>query len=95
MTRGKRFGLSAAQKSDLWRRWKARQSLYEIGRAFGREHSSIRCLVSRYGLSRRSGGARLHFAVGKHTARNPLTPWVVVGPVGFEPMIAMECDQKT
>src|SRR6202165_1373741 len=49
MTRGKRFGLSAAQKSDLWRRWKAGQSLHEIGRAFGKEHSSIRCLVSRYG----------------------------------------------
>src|SRR5258708_4841046 len=49
MTQGKRFGLSAAQKSDLWRRWKAGQSLHEIGRAFGKEHSSIRCLVSRYG----------------------------------------------
>ena len=49
MTQGKRFGLSAAQKSDLWCRWKAGQSLHEIGRAFGKEHSSIRCLVSRYG----------------------------------------------
>src|SRR6266581_8364588 len=49
MTRGKRFGLSAAQKSDMWCRWKAGQSLHEIGRAFGKEHSSIRCLVSRYG----------------------------------------------
>ncbi len=49
MNQGKRFGLSAAQKSDLWRRWKAGQSLHEIGRAFGKEHSSIRCLVSRYG----------------------------------------------
>jgi len=46
---GKRFGLSAAQKSDMWRRWKAGQSLHEIGRAFGKEHSSIRCLVSRHG----------------------------------------------
>ncbi len=49
MTRGKRFGLSAAQKSDMWCRWKAGQSLHEIGRAFGKEHSSIRCLVSRHG----------------------------------------------
>ena len=47
MTEGKRFGLSAAQKSDMWGRWKAGQSLHEIGRAFGKEHSSIRCLVSR------------------------------------------------
>src|ERR1700692_4795536 len=49
MRAGKRFGLSAAQKSDVWRRWKAGQTLHEIGRAFGKEHSSIRCLVSRYG----------------------------------------------
>ena len=42
MAEGKRFGLSAMQKSELWRRWKAGQSLHEIGRAFGKEHSSIR-----------------------------------------------------
>jgi IS30 family transposase len=49
MTQAKRFGLSAEQKSDMWRRWKAGESLHEIGRAFGKEHSSIRCLVSRHG----------------------------------------------
>jgi Helix-turn-helix domain len=49
MRPGKRFGLSAAQKDDMWCRWKAEQSLHEIGRAFGKEHSSIRCLVSRNG----------------------------------------------
>jgi hypothetical protein len=49
MIQGKRFGLSAAQKSDMWCRWKAGQSLHEIGRAFGKSHSSIRCLVSRHG----------------------------------------------
>src|ERR1700683_4639715 len=49
MKPGKRFGLSAEQKIDVWRRWKAGQTLHEIGRAFGKEHSSIRCLVSRYG----------------------------------------------
>jgi IS30 family transposase len=46
MAEGKRFGLSAMQKSDMWRRWKAGQSLHEIGRAFGKSHSSIRCVVS-------------------------------------------------
>jgi len=35
MTQEKRFGLSAAQKSDMWRRWKAGQSLHEIGRLSG------------------------------------------------------------
>src|SRR6202142_3428044 len=49
MKRGKRFGLSAEQKIDVWRRWKAGQTLHEIGRAFGKEHSSIRCLVARHG----------------------------------------------
>ena len=46
---GRRFGFSAEQKLDVWRRWKAGQALHEIGRAFGKEHSSIRCLVSRHG----------------------------------------------
>src|SRR6266850_1496631 len=60
MRPGKRFGLSTVQKSELWRRWKAGQSLHEIGRAFGKEHSSIRCLVARHGgivpaVRRRSG----------------------------------------
>src|SRR6202790_873955 len=49
MRQGRRFGLSAEQKLDVWRRWKAGQTLHEIGRAFGKEHSSIRCLVSRHG----------------------------------------------
>jgi hypothetical protein len=47
MRPGKRFG--AAQKSEMWRRWKAGDSLHAIGRAFGKEHSSIRCVVSRHG----------------------------------------------
>jgi transposase, IS30 family len=45
MKPGKRFGLSAIEKRDIWSRWKAGQSLHEIGRAFGKEHSSIRCLL--------------------------------------------------
>ncbi len=49
MRKGQRFGLSTVQKSELWCRWKAGQSLHEIGRALGKEHSSIRCLVARHG----------------------------------------------
>jgi IS30 family transposase len=49
MKPGKRFGLSAEQKSEMWRRWKAGQTLHEIGRAFGKRHTSIRCLVSLHG----------------------------------------------
>jgi len=49
MRPGKRFGLSAAQKSEMWCRWKAGDSLHAIGRALGKEHSSIHCVVSRHG----------------------------------------------
>src|ERR1700683_1049108 len=41
MRPGKRFGLSAIEKSDVWRRWKAGETLHEIGRAFSKEHSCI------------------------------------------------------
>jgi hypothetical protein len=59
MRQGERFGLSVLQKSDLWRRWKAGQSLHEIGRTFGKSHSSIRCVVSRHGgFVPQSGDAR-------------------------------------
>src|ERR1700693_4476649 len=49
MTQGKRVGLSTAQRTDIWCRWKAGQSLHEIGRAFGKPHTSIHCLLSQHG----------------------------------------------
>jgi hypothetical protein len=36
-------------EDEPWRCRKAGESLHEIGRAFGKEHSSIRCLVARQG----------------------------------------------
>jgi hypothetical protein len=63
-------GLSAKQKAELWKRWKAGQSLNEIGRALGKDHvvihfvlaalpySSLKFLLSMsliLGLSRRAG----------------------------------------
>ena len=45
MRPGKRFGLSAIEKHEIWSRWKAGQSLHEIGRAFDKPHSSIRCVL--------------------------------------------------
>jgi len=45
MRQGKRFGFSVIEKSDIWSRWKAGQSLHEIGRAFDKPHTSIRCLL--------------------------------------------------
>jgi IS30 family transposase len=49
MKQGRRFGLSAEQKLEVWRRWKAGQTLHEIGRAFGKDHNSIRGVVARHG----------------------------------------------
>jgi IS30 family transposase len=40
-----RFGLSAIEKLDIWNRWKAGESLHEIGRAFDKPHSCIRAVL--------------------------------------------------
>jgi IS30 family transposase len=40
-----RFGLSAIQKRDVWSRWKAGQTLHEIGRVYGKPHNSIRAVL--------------------------------------------------
>jgi IS30 family transposase len=45
MMQRKRTRLALAEKSDIWRRWKAGQSLHEIGRAYGRPHPTIRKLL--------------------------------------------------
>jgi Helix-turn-helix domain len=49
MAQGKRDRLSAEQRADMWRRWKAGESLHEIGRAFGKGHGSIRFLLTQRG----------------------------------------------
>jgi transposase, IS30 family len=45
MTEGKWSRLSATQKTDIWTRWKAGQTLHEIGRAYGKPHPTIRKLL--------------------------------------------------
>ena len=45
MSEGKQSRLSAAQRADVWRRWKAGESLHEIGRACGKPHNCIRCVL--------------------------------------------------
>src|SRR5450759_3777897 len=49
MTVRRRVKLSASQRIDLWGRWKAGQSLHEIGRAFGKDHVSIQFMLSQHG----------------------------------------------
>ncbi len=45
MSEGKGSRLSPTQRTDVWNRWKSGQSLHEIGRAYRKPHSSIRCLL--------------------------------------------------
>ena len=54
MAQGKRERLSTEQRIDMWRRWKAGESLHEIGRAFGKGHGSIRFLLTQRGGTVRS-----------------------------------------
>jgi IS30 family transposase len=49
MTQGKRSRIASTQRTDIWRRWKAGQTLHEIGRAYGKPHSCIRCLLLPHG----------------------------------------------
>src|SRR6202049_1461909 len=49
MTQGRRVRLSATQRTDMWGRWKAGQSLHQIGRAFGKSHVSIHFMLSQHG----------------------------------------------
>ena len=45
MIQRKRWRLTPAEKTDIWRRWKCGQSQHEIGRAFGRPHPTIRKIL--------------------------------------------------
>ena len=49
MTQGKYVELSVAQRTELWSRWKAGESLHRIGRALDRPHMSIQCLLAHHG----------------------------------------------
>jgi IS30 family transposase len=45
MSEWKQERLSSTQRSEIWRLWRSGQSLHEIGRAYGKPHSCIRCLL--------------------------------------------------
>src|SRR6202049_331971 len=49
MTQRRRVRLSAIQRTDMWSRWKAGQSLHEIGRVFGKDHVSIQFMLAQHG----------------------------------------------
>jgi IS30 family transposase len=73
MRPGIRFGLSAIEKGNVWSRWKAGQSLHEIGRAFDKPHSCIRAvLLPRGGIppaARRRSRLALTFAEREDISR--------------------------
>ncbi|MGA7059605.1 MAG: helix-turn-helix domain-containing protein, partial [Candidatus Acidiferrales bacterium] len=68
-----RFGFSAIEKRDVWSRWKAGQSLHEIGRAFDKPHNCIRAvLLPRGGIppaARRRSRLALTFAEREDISR--------------------------
>jgi hypothetical protein len=45
MSEGKRSKLSFTQRSEIWSSRKSGQSLHQIGRAFGKPHSCLRCAL--------------------------------------------------
>jgi IS30 family transposase len=45
----KRTPLSATQRAEVWRRWKAGESLHAIGRAVGKDHVVVHLLLKRHG----------------------------------------------
>jgi IS30 family transposase len=83
MTESKRVRLSAAQRADLWRRWKAGQSLHEIGRALGKEHAVIHFLLARHGgitpAARRRSRLALTLAEREDISRGIACGWSIRG----------------
>ena len=68
-----RLGLSAIDKREIWSRWKAGETLHEIGRAYGKCHNTIRAvLLARGGippLARRRSRWALTFAERENISR--------------------------
>ena len=81
MTRARRGKLSAMQKTELWSRWKAGQSLHEIGRALGKDHVVIHFLLARRGgiapTARRRSGRTLTLAEREDISRGIASGWSI------------------
>jgi IS30 family transposase len=81
MTQARRGKLSAVQKTELWSRWKAGQSLHEIGRALGKDHVVIHFLLARRGgiapTARRRSGRTLTLAEREDISRGIASGWSI------------------
>ena len=71
---GRRFhrGFTAAEKTELWDRWKRGESLKAIGRAFGKPSSSIYFLVAPHGRIRPVPAAPLQAGIDARGTRGDL-----------------------
>ena len=73
--------LSATQKADVWKRWKAGQSLHEIGRVFSRNHGAIYFLLSLHGgiipAARRRSPITLTLAEREDISRGIASGWSI------------------
>src|ERR1700752_1655192 len=79
----KRIRLSAMQRVEVWRRWKAGESLHAIGRALGKNNVVIHLLLQRHGgiappLRRRSPSA-LTLAEREDISRGCAWGWAIRG----------------
>src|SRR5215469_17136767 len=71
--RSGRLGLSAIDKREIWSRWKAGETLHEIGRAYSKCHNTIRAVLLPRGgippLARRRSRLALTFAEREDISR--------------------------
>src|SRR5271170_3808943 len=79
MSEGKESRLSAGQRADVWRRWKAGESLHEIGRACGKPHNCIRCVLLPRGGIAPTARRRSESSPKPHQASN----WTLLIPKGY------------
>src|ERR1700680_3977577 len=81
MTQARRVRLSAMQRIDMWSRWKAGQSLHQIGRAFGKSHVSIQFMLSQRGgivpVARRRSQLTLTLAEREDISRGIACGWSI------------------
>jgi len=79
MTLMKWSRLSLTQRADIWTRWKAGQTLHEIGRVYGKPHPTIRgVLLPRGGIppiARRRSQLALTLAEREDISRGIASGW--------------------
>ena len=74
----KRTALSAMQRAEVWRRWKAGDSLHAIGRAVGKDHVVVHLLLQRHGGIAPAAGHRSQ-RVLTLTEREDISPGIAAG----------------